>query len=444
MTHLTIPAPLSALAELKRVVAALEPSQSYAEMVPQFRAIAIALARAELEKATQQNALQPISSLPPEITMHIFGMARSMYDPMEKSARFPSLQISHVSHAWRVMAISMPSLWNILTSVPRRSLLFYDMLVKRSQMSVLDIHILASQYGFGVPTYSLLMLALSISHRWQRLDIQAPYEDMRRVISKLRHLSAPNLKHIRLASSTPESPNLAPHPHFAPLRILTGGAEKLSSFLCINIGWHTFRPPFAALTSLSFRCDFPVTYSSFCDALSEASATLTNVVLILWFLEADAPIRSIFLPSLLNMEVHPPEGHSDHIFTILATISAPRVDYITIIPDKPLRWSDCLSMFENLGSVPRYPLLTTLRICGAVGSGILRLFPTITRLGIIKDTRKFSHVGDLFDPDQEGFSTLVPRLSCVYFWSPYEADVRAFVAERMKLGFIAPELMECK
>lgn len=132
---------LFALAELKNAVNALDPSKSYAEMLPQFEDVPVALTHAKVEKASLENASRPIFSLPPEITSHILGIGRKTHDAANGDKTLFSLRVSHVCRAWREITISMPTFWDTLTSTPFRSQLFHEMVVQRSQTSTLAIFI---------------------------------------------------------------------------------------------------------------------------------------------------------------------------------------------------------------------------------------------------------------------------------------------------------------
>lgn len=350
------------------------------------------------EQSAVHNRSRPVFSLPHEITADIFGICRDMYHVRLEDNILPSLHASHVSRQWRVVAISTPALWTTLNSIPPRSTLFYEMLVQRSQMLLLDIFIRSEGIANG---YVLLTVALLHSHRWRRLNIEASGEFVCSAMSMLRYLSTPHLKELLIGHSPLESSRITPH------RILTGGAERLSTFVSATEG-RIWCPPLAALDTLVILTNLVVAYSAFCEVLHEVSATLTFISVTIAFEPIAGPLQCIIMPSLLQIEMHTSYGHPTHIFTALATISAPLATHLILVVRSPLQWSQYSELCDRFSPAPaqRYPMLRMLRICGELGGGILKIFRTISILIIIERQPIRNTIGNLFDPNQDGFFDL--------------------------------------
>lgn len=85
--------------------------------------------------------------------------------------------------------------------------------------------------------------------------------------------------------------------------------------------------------------------------------------------------------------------------------------------------------------VERYPKLASW-----LERGILTQFPTTTDLEKSDRSAVITNVSDTFDPTQDGFSPVMPRLSSITALDKSEEPIRTYCAHHLLLGLTVPEV----
>lgn len=139
------------------------------------------------------------------------------------------------------------------------------------------------------------------------------------------------------------------------------------------------------------------------------------------------------MPYLVTMRIVCPPSDA---FRMLEMIQAPRLDKMDII---------CLRMEPQLWTVGEslassFPKLRSLSLQGSLGHTILMRFPTIMELRISDHPQLATRIHDTFDSGQDGFSTLVPHLSCIMVQAKFEEPIQAFCVHRQSLGLTVPKI----
>ncbi|KZP14393.1 hypothetical protein FIBSPDRAFT_935807 [Athelia psychrophila] len=418
-----------AFAALKSVVLALDPSMSYEEVVVQFRCIESALSQAKTERADAENRSKPIFSLPPEVLSHIFQMHRDPYDSTWADDTPPSVRVSHVSAVWRNTALSQPSLWRKLVSSPAHSQDFYDVMIGRSKQSLLNIAIKHEAEDSG-SAHALAELISSHSRRLNTLHIKAPFHFLHRHLRPLHSLSAPYMTELSLYNITPGHPMEVAQAEDSLDRIFTGGTGKLHVFESMWIPLR-FHPPLTAIKRMILSLPDITTSTALHTTLLEPSRTIDTLVLGLIGSEATLlPVR-ITMPHLSVLRI----SASSDIFRLLGMIQVPHVRSISLL-------FNTMETPSPLGEsmAERYPKLRWLILAGPLNRGILTQFPTTTELRISGRFPLITHIHDTFDPTQDGFSTVMPRLRNIVAPDKFEEPIRAFCAHRKLLGLTVPKI----
>ena len=424
------PLPYPALAELKNAVAALDPSSSYADMFAQFQLVEVALTRAKLERAATENRLIGIASLPHEILSHIFGVHRDLHcnsgHRQWVDCMAPSIRVSHVSATWRNAALSTASLWAAFISLPIYTDEFYRTMIHRSREAPLEFTIRVGD-PHDLPSANLLARFIpSQVHRLRQLCIKAPLHFIDDRSVALQVLSAPRMTLLYLENTTREG---NPPP---PLRrIFTHGAPMLSHFEVLGFD-PRIRPPLTSVKTLAINCVAITSHTHL--ALREAA--VTTLCLVVKIAHGVLTSPTIQMPSLKNLYIIAPYFE---IAILLEMLEAPILKDLSLHSHTPGRLMPQLHVHGTAAG--KFPKLQSLRLQGALGSGILTAFPTIHRLFIHDSPFQPVQLGDIFDPNQDAFSTLTPHLTLIQAPERLKKSIWAFIAARRSLGLCVPRFI---
>lgn len=425
-----------ALAELKNVVIALNPSSSYADMLAQFRLVEVALVHAKLERAAAENRLIPIASLPHEILSRIFEVHRDLHfdsKPRWDQDRIaPSIHISHVSTVWRDIALSTASLWKRIISSPHHTSNFYHAMIHRSRESLLEFTIRVGG-THDLPTATLLAeLIPSQVHRLRMLRIRAPIDFIDSHVAALQKLSAPRMSELYLYRTIRGVDNGPPPPL---QRIFTGGVQSLSRFEAYGFD-PRIRPPLASVKVLALNCVNANGASLTHLALREAALTACSLTLYI-NRGALSNFRAIQMPSLQTLRIFAPFFEA---VILLEMIEAPMLGHLCLY--LPMLRQSMPQWHVHDSAFGKYPGLQFLSLQGELRSDILRAFPTIRSMRILDDPlSQPTELGDIFDFNQEAFSTLTPRLACIQAPEKFKESIQAFGAARKLLGLSVPQFI---
>ncbi|KAF7968481.1 hypothetical protein HWV62_30507 [Athelia sp. TMB] len=425
-----------ALEELKSTVISLDPSSSYADVLAQFQLVEVALARAKLERAAVENRLIPIASLPHEILSHIFKTHRDLhfdFDPWADRIA-PTIRVSHVSAKWRDIALSTASLWTEVSSFPQYTNEFYHTVMHRSREAPLKLTI-----GVREPrdTHSASLLAEFIpsqTHRLLALEIRAPMDFIDDHMPALRELSAPRMTWLYLCNTTPEVDTGGSPP--PPQRIFMGGVQSLSHYNAFGFDPRIW-PPLSSIEVLKIDYRDAAARTTHL-VLREAALTVYRLYIHLTP-RVSSTFPAIKMPSLEYINI---AALLSETVMFLEVIEAPLLKSLSLLLHRPGRSIPTFHVHDT--TVGKYPGLRTLQLQGALGSNILPNFPTIRGLLIVDLPHCLAQLGDIFDRNQEAFSTLTPRLSRITAPERFKESIEAFSAARRSLGLRVPRYFCCE
>lgn len=396
---------------------------SYEDVLAQFQRIELALAQAKMERAAAENRSSPISSLPSEILAHIFRMHRDLHDAIWADVTPPSIRISHVSGVWREIALSEPSLWTKLVASPAHSLDFYNTMILRSKQSQLAIAIEPKWPEYSRSAHALAELISSQSHRICTLRIRASFHFIQQHILSLRNISAPYLTHLQINNTSLDVRGAG-----NPLkdRIFTGGTGKRFLFESQNMPLQ-YHPPLTEIFKMALSPPGTINFAALHTTILEIPGTLDTLVLSIDVSEATLLPTKIMMPHLHKLWF---TSLSPHTFRLLGMFQAPRLYMLNLFTSSP----PPLQLDEGIAE--SYPKLRFLFLRGSLRSGMLTLFPTARELTIYHLT----NIRDTFDPTQNSFLTIMPRLRSIIAPATFEEPIRAFCAHRQLLGLTVPEI----
>lgn len=304
---------------------------------------------------------------------------------------------------------------------------FYEMLRDRSNVALLDI-IIRDHLGSGCTEHAraLFVFAIALAHRWRSLKIQAGPSFQEFTLPILRNLSCPHLQSLYCDRAPPDTP---------PIHILTGGAPLLTHWKCKDLSG---RPPLAALTHLKYSSIYTIPRAELRVLLHETSSTLLVMELIISLEEDEITHEPIVMPVLERAGILAGEfGGVQNIVTTLTSIIAPRLHTLIISSDDPLPQQLCVTVLSRWNSSLSYPKLSKLGVMADVGPYVLRLFPTVSTL-LLPYGEGARAIGRILDPDQNHFSSLLPRLAVIGGQPESEADVQPFLVARTAAGLRIP------
>ncbi|KAH8976912.1 hypothetical protein EDB86DRAFT_1406896 [Lactarius hatsudake] len=261
----------------------------------------------------RRNALAPISSLPPELFAAIFSFLRlppsgTVLLGGESDPRLSWLNVAHVCHQWREVALNQPFFWshiNFTTLTPAGAT---EMLVRAKAVPLyLEAWFPRREYWNG-PRFSTFQkeLQLRVSHICQLAICAEPF-GLDRALEGLVS-PAPTLEYLSLLSKRYKNRMLW-EPSFVPDTIFDGSTPRLSRLELqdCDISWKSllFRG-LRHLIILTLSADVRPSLSVWLNALDEMPQLKTLV------LHSASPItptfpfdveRTVTLPSLIHINI---------------------------------------------------------------------------------------------------------------------------------------------
>lgn len=417
-------------------------------MHAQSASVENSLAHTKLETALAENQSQStsIASLPSDILSCIFQKHRGIdRGSQSNDDTQPSIRVSHVSTTWREVALSSPTLWTNIVSSPTHLKDFYDAVLLRSQQSLLNVTITLTEndVASSKAVESAGMLAeiiVSHAHRLYTLHITATNDFLSIHIPAMHALSAPRMTELELESSTTDTFDDVPvlidlddDSESEPVikQIFNGGAGSLSDFSSRNIPWH-IQPPLSEIKTLHLNSSV-LTCKVLNDVLRDASRMVTHMeIATLNIFSPQQSPPSITMSSLLSAEL---TGTSASCFTLLGMIEGPSMVELRMGATRPSS-SHVLDR-----TAKRFPKLRSLELIGRFARGVLVAFPTVACLYLADIAEWPQDTSDILDPNQAGFSDLLPGLEWITTSSKHSNAVIAFCEARHSQGLSIPQIM---
>jgi hypothetical protein len=255
------------------------------------------------------NRRAPVSGLPDEVLSLIFE-AGPRDDPVDdifykKSAYGHPLPfavlVSHISRAWRDVAIWSPFLWTMIRIIHSRSNYLCFMYVDRSQPCSLDVHFTCdverAHHDFDSSILQLQRCChLTISCHWYRSAFHI-----------FRHLvedAAPRLLSLKIDARDAKD-GCEDYFTRSSRNLFGRGAPLLSSVELCGISLQLCKPPLGALTRLKLHIDAmaaEMSFDEFRESFTVMATTLTHLEvegIIFRMLEGEgSPIEFLSLTSL--------------------------------------------------------------------------------------------------------------------------------------------------
>ncbi|KAJ7671010.1 hypothetical protein B0H17DRAFT_1085525 [Mycena rosella] len=307
---------------------------------------------------TIKNRTALIGILPNEILAKIFELGRESNTPTGRQ-HFEVL-VSHVITAWREVAITTPSLWNILEIAPSKSSRMLATYVARAKACSLIVRFDFMQEVW-VPDQSVWDVILSTVDWWCSLEIFAGRNDaaLYATLAHLEPVRASLLEEIAVSrgSSMHTIEISAPVPlhgfRNSP-RSFQGGAPRLAklhlegSYLASN--W----PPLTHLSTLflhELRRSTRPSWTRFRDLLT-SSLQLSRLSIHGDVVSGKPPSNfEINLPQLRSLRIRGTTPLGNRVSDLLLTISAPSLDSLTLYDMISSDLQPFLSGFQLLTSL---------------------------------------------------------------------------------------------
>lgn len=198
---------------------------------------------------TKQNALAPVSRLPPEILSNVFFQTREFVLSNDRWSLDWIAPISHVCQHWRDVALADPNLW---TCIVFDRLQRAEELLKRSGMAPLIIKARISDLSF-LELFDLVCSAMQHLPRTLELYISASKEDMEEILAGAISLDAPLLETLCLFN-THDSPDDSTNFDFPKCFDNSICLRRVELINC-NFSWHS--PLLVGLTHLKLHNIYP-------------------------------------------------------------------------------------------------------------------------------------------------------------------------------------------
>ncbi|KAH7905821.1 hypothetical protein BJ138DRAFT_715416 [Hygrophoropsis aurantiaca] len=397
----------TAIEIIETEVLGLEKQQS--DLLAQLHLLQDTIARKRLLAKNLKNSLVPVNRLPNEILLACFGQAVQDWvdkydgadaqavmmlafdgwyegceeDPDFKLSCTPIFAISHVSHRWRQLAISAPSLWTNLVITPKfeRHLgVFQDFLHRANGMPI------AANFRFfpqqTTPSAAGVLLMEAIMPLIQAQQINAL--TFLASGSVLQHLLS---RVVERTVISPQSPPSIALDHLTALSIFSLEYPK-------------------GLTSSHLR-----------QVLSAAPQLKTLELQYSWLLgtteRTDPDKTAIALPMLENLTII---QSNLPVCELLGSLSAPDVFQLKLLMwDNEDFTTSCLFINDNNNvdsglEVPRFPKVHSLTLSSAfdddqLGANMIRAFPRVTHLTL-------GNPGLFYEID-EAASLAIPIFQCL-------------------------------
>ena len=360
--------------------------------------------------------LSPVRYLPSEILQEIFLHYTDNSNPNATIATMP-WRLGHISHRWRKIALSIPSLWddipkiNILLEKPSRSYVrALICLIRRSCTPTLKFSIDGYPFPRKVPITPIIKEIILHSERIEQLRIEVNRVTMRLFQGFKGHL--PNLRILRLYINTHEVSNLDVFETAPALQQVTiGGFYREASFM--------FLLPWSQITH--FEEELPHQRAQARQLVPPASLhSLTYLHIYRFPCHCDEsalrfPYLPITLSNLLTLKVVIYDHGYKNVDLLLESLTIPAVEVMKIRYMEPLI-PHLVSMFSGSRGPSRLQKLSfrTIRLQPGELSALLNLTPHLVELDITVPP-----ADDLLRLIYgEGGVMLVPMLQALYMDSP--------------------------
>ncbi|TFY71614.1 hypothetical protein EVG20_g1393 [Dentipellis fragilis] len=154
-----------------------------------------------------QDASRLVARLPPELLNHIFWYVSEETRDLRVRGRYldPLLNITHVCHLWREVALASAILWTSIDLVRPRLAQEY---LERSKQFPITVVSRGDTLTLNEAREAILKLALQEASRLRDIVLQEnpahkpimiPYQHVKRCISMLQASTAPNLRHLHIS-----------------------------------------------------------------------------------------------------------------------------------------------------------------------------------------------------------------------------------------------------
>ena len=351
------------------------------------------------QKATLAN------ELPPELLVHIFEMAQSIFFPLEQhsSWRFP-LVLGKVSRYWRQVAYGAPTstLWSNVDISLAQDLGGLQVYLGRSKNSPIDLSI---TFAPNISKRGVSMLIGILQPHYQRcrsikVASELPYESTTEISSILGSMCQghyPMLQHI-CVEGLEISLDLPP---FA----IVADAVNLTSVRLRGLGLGSCRPPLNSVTQLHLAVyHYPIHYIDFFKMLQSCRSLVTLCVYDDLFHEWPIDFYETHdMPFLRYLRIF---GDMPEVSELLLSISAPDLEELTIAPIA----QDDLDYFRGeTSTAPRFSALKTLTLSPDGDSKLTTVadanacFPGIKLLILPNFNTISSFVGSFKTTDSQAF-----------------------------------------
>jgi len=300
------------------------------------------------------------------------------------------VRASQVTRRWRTVALSVPSLWNIIELRPTsHSQRYQTELIKeylaRSGVGLLDIYIYMCENQDVGPVVDLLVPQIN---RWQRLVVESADEPaVQAFVRSLRNLSAPCLERLEIDLDIDEEQN-----QFlwrGESRTLGGGVPSLYYLGTRGINMQRWLPPLGGVKSVYIADCYSATllsYSRFREILTALTSLTHLEVEGMVNCSEEDDVGLIEMPFLLSLCVLPPDyvNPVPYMRNIFTAISAPSLRTLCL---RKVYGQQFRVFLETFRSASWHPVLETLILESVTGLEHLTptfalSSPTITHLSL--------------------------------------------------------------
>ncbi|KAF7337973.1 F-box domain-containing protein [Mycena venus] len=345
------------------------------------------------EIASLRAKIAPIRKLPVELLAEIFVLSLET-----DSSQFC---VSHVSHYWRRVAHSTPSLWQRLALQPPDELTQDYLDVTKAWIdhsSPLPLSLRIRPSGYNSHTTSLMSVLLSAAHRWKKLETTPEVIDY---FPSVPTDAFASLEEVRFERSYPHTP---PTPHLQ-IRAFSI-APQLRSFSNLDVGgdhFATYHMPWKQLAELQL-CDM----ASTCRSILRACENVETVRVEAQDVADMVALSSQTLPFLKTLHVS--FEAANVAATFLDSLALPTLRTLTIDIWFAHWFPGTFTRFQLRSPNIRTLTLKRAALTSAELIDVLRRAPSLNHLALLECPEAVDD--QLFDALQVGFNfpPLVPRL----------------------------------
>lgn len=270
------------------------------------------------------------TSLPTEVLMMIFEIARRLSYPRTRKRNRFEVTISHVSQRWRSIALEMPSLW---TSIHRDS--YQECLnssaayIARSTTLQLDVQIVIGSSGPKRDGITAFMMMIA-PHLFRCRNLFVFSQSRQEFLSFLIFISTihvPVLDSLRLHCTDTIYPK-------AHIQLFSPGAPALKQLLMTGVDIRSCRPPLNSLIAFSLKIPTPSSPNivHIKNVLSHmpflVHLELTNPEL--WSNDAPVYFGALRYLKLTFSKYGRREGRGEQFHSVLEGINAPLLEIVKI------------------------------------------------------------------------------------------------------------------